>query len=264
MNLSSLTAATKAEKGVDFGKIVMFGPPIASIAVSVLIVIFIVWPRFSDVMTLQKSNITLTENADKLEKKVTLLSSLDESKLKSQLIASVKLIPSDKEIFNFIGQIEQMRNSSGVAITNLSVGSVGQFGSGKVDASGSAPAPPPPGAGDISITGANEVQMKLSITSDYRSVMQFLNSVYALPRVVLIKDLSLSSAQSQISSSMTINALWAQLPTELASIEAPLSVLTKNQETIIENVEITGSSSNVSNVVPDVQTGRNDLFTPFQ
>src|SRR3990167_311520 len=113
MNLSSLTAATKAEKGVDFEKILMFGPPIASIAVSVLIVIFIVWPRFSDVMTLQKTNKTQAENADMLEKKVALLASLDESKLKSQLVASVKLIPSDKEIFSFIGLIEQTRNSSG-------------------------------------------------------------------------------------------------------------------------------------------------------
>lgn len=264
MNLSSLTAASKAEKGVDFGKILMFGPPIASIAVSVLIVIFVVWPRFSDVMTLQKSNITLAENADKLEKKVTLLASLDESKLRSQLVASVKLVPSDKDIFSFIGLIEQTRNSTGVAITNLSVGSVGQFGSAKADGSGSAPAPPPPGAGDLAIAGASEVQMKLSVTSDYRSIMQFLNSVYALPRVVLVKDLSLSSAQSQITSSMTINALWAQLPTELASIEAPLATLTKSQQDIIEKVELTGTSSTVNTVVPDVATGRNDLFTPFQ
>lgn len=263
MNLSTLTAAAKAEKGIDVGKILMFGPPIASIAVSVLIVIFIVWPRFSDVMALQKSNKTLADNAEKLEQKVTQLASLDESKLRSQKDVALELIPSDKEIFKFIGQIEQVRNSSGVAITNLSVGSVGQFGSGKPDVLGSAP-PPPSGAGDISIAGANEVQMKLSVTSDYRSTMQFLNYVYSLPRVVLVKDLSLSSSESQISSSMTINAIWSQMPSELGSIESPLTLLTKSQEEIIQNVQAAGPGSSTNTVEPDVATGRDDLFTPFQ
>jgi Tfp pilus assembly protein PilO len=262
MNLPTLATGAKVEK-FDITKVILFAPPALAILASVLIAFFVVWPRFNDVLSLQKSNKTLRDNALALEQKATALESLDRSRLKSQLLAANQLVPSDKNIFNFIGQVEETRNSSGVAITNLSVGTVGQFGTAKPDASGAAPSPPPAGeVTDPSVTGAGEVQMKLSLTSDYRSFLQFLDGVYALPRVVIVKDLSFASADSQITTSMTINALWQELPTALAAVESPLLTLTKNQEELLAKIETSGTST-TQTIVPEVPKGRNDIFTPF-
>jgi len=264
MNLPTLATGAKVEKSLDIAKMVLFAPPALAILASVLIAFFVVWPRFNDVLGLQKSNKILRESALVLEQKATALESVDRSRLKTQLLAADQLIPSDKNIFNFIGQVEETRNSSGVAITNLSVGSVGQFGTAKPDASGkAAPTPPPaPDAGDPSIVGASEVQMKLSLTSDYRSFVQFLDGIYALPRVAIVRDIAFASVDSQITTTMTINALWAPLPTELASVESPLLTLTKNQEDLLAKIETSGTSTSQL-PVPEVPKGRNDIFTPF-
>lgn len=263
MNLPTLASAAKVEK-LDLSKVIIFAPPAIAILASFLIAFFVVWPRFKDVLSLQQSNKTLAENAISLEQKVTALASVDRTKLKAQLLAADQLIPSDKNIFNFIGQIEAVRNLSGVVITNLSVGTVGQFGASKADASGAAAPTPPPVATSVDpvLSNAGEVQMKLSLTSDYRALFQFLDNVYALPRVAIVKDLSLSAVDSQLTTNMTINALWQALPTELAAVESPLLTLTASQEELLSKVEKSGTAI-TTQVVPEVAKGRSDIFTPF-
>lgn len=262
MNLPTLSSASKVEKSLDISRALLFVPPVLAILVCLLIAFFVVWPRFNDVLRLQKSNKILVENALALEQKVIALQSVDKSKLKSQLLAASQLVPSDKNIFNFIAQAEETRNSSGVAITNLSVGTVGQFGTAKPDASQkTAPTPPPATNDSAPAAGASEVQMKLSLTSDYKSLLQFLDGVYALPRVVIVKDIAFASVESQITTSMTINALWQPLPGELASVQAPLLKLTKSQEDLLAKIETSGTSITVQ-AVPEAE-GRNDIFTPF-
>lgn len=263
MNLPTLASAAKVEK-LDISKVIIFAPPAIAILASFLIAFFVVWPRFKDVLSLQQSNKTLAENAISLEQKVTALASVDRTKLKAQLLAADQLIPSDKNIFNFIGQIEGVRNLSGVVITNLSVGTVGQFGASKADASGAAAPTPPPVATSVDpvLSNASQVQMKLSLTSDYRALFQFLDNVYALPRVAIVKDLSLSAADSQLTTNMTINALWQALPTELAAVESPLLTLTASQEELLSKIEKSGTAI-TTQVVPEVAKGRSDIFTPF-
>lgn len=263
MNLPTLASAAKVEK-LDLSKVIIFAPPAVAILASALIAFFVVWPRFKDVLSLQQGNKALAENAVSLEQKATALASVDRTKLKAQLLAADQLMPSDKNIFNFIGQIEGIRNSSGVVITNLSVGTVGQFGTAKNDGSGAAAPTPPPAtsAVDPVLAGASEVQMKLTLTSDYRALFQFLDNVYALPRVAIVKDLSLAAADAQLTTNMTINALWQALPTELAAVESPLLTLTADQQELLSKIEKSGSST-TTQVVPEVAKGRSDIFTPF-
>lgn len=262
MNLQSITSAAKGEKSMDLSKVIMFAPSGLSIILSLAIAFFIVWPKFSEVLELQKSNKTLSENATKLEEKAIALSSVDRSRLRGQLLAANQLVPSDKNIFNFIGQIEEIRNSTGVAITNLSVGTVGQFGSSK-SSSTAVPTPPPAAtAGTEGVEGASQVQMKLTMTSDYGSFLRFLDSAYSLPRVVIVKDASIAYSENQLNTSLTLNALWQELPTDLAPVETPLVRLTSAQEELLSKVETSGLSASPQ-VIPEVPKGREDIFSPF-
>ena len=263
MNLS-VAGSGKIEKSLDVGKFLVFAPPIVAIVASVLVAFFVVWPRFNDVLTLQKTNVTLAQNAESLEGKVTSLAAIDKDKLRIQLSAAEQLVPSEKDIFVFIKQVEEKRDSSGVKISNLSVGSVGQFSSGKAASGDAAAPPPPPTAVDDAATaaGAEQVQMKLSVSSDYRSILQFLNDLYSLPRVIVIKDVSFSQAEGQVNTSLTVNGLWQALPTELASIEAPIATLTKDDTELLAKVESSGAVTTPT-IVPQVPTNKSDPFSPF-
>lgn len=276
MNLPTLSVGAGAKTGSSFaeaGKALIFAPSIIAIAASVLIGFFVVWPKFNEVLKLQQSNKTLEATSVKLSQKAEALSSLDQSALKAQLTSAELLLPSDKNIFPFIRQIEDIRNRSGVVITSLSVGSVGQFNSDTskpnsgADAKAGVPAPPPPAAGtdgDIAAAAnANAVEMKVSVTSDYRSILQFLNNLYAMARVTTVKDLSFATSQEgQITTTLIISSLWQALPSDLPSVESPLPTLGKAETDLLTRVASSGAVS-APVPVPDVPKGRPDIFTKF-
>lgn len=261
-------AGKKAERSFDLSKVFLFGPSILAIAISLLIAFLVVWPRFGEAQRLKVSNKTLEETAVKLEAKAEALSRLDQDQLKTQLTAAEQLLPSEKGIFTFIRQIENVRNGSGVVITNLSVGSVGQFSTGSEttvgDSQNGAPVPPPsappaagaqPDLGDVS-----KVTMKVTLTSDFDQIFGFLNQLYALPRVTTVSGLSFSLDQGGlIGTTMDINSLWQELPSELPSVEAPLATISEPEAALLKKVESEGSVASPV-VVPDVPKGKTNIF----
>lgn len=275
MNLPSLTVGTGAKTEHSLAaasKVLIFAPSILAIGASILIGFFVVWPKFNETLKLKESNKTLEATSVKLSEKASALSALDVPQLKTQLTSAELLLPSDKNIFPFIRQIEDIRNKSGVVITSLSVGSVGQFKSDAAkpdpaDAKAGTPAPPPPAAGvdsDIALSvGASAVEMKVSVTSDYRSILQFLNNLYAMARVTNVKDLSFApNTEGQITTSLVISSLWQPLPSDLPSIESPLPTMGKAETELLAKVENSGAA--IAPVpVPDVPKGRPDIFTKF-
>ncbi len=273
MNVPSLAVAKSGEKAFDLSKVLVFAPSIIAIAASVLIGFFVVWPKFGETLKLRESNKTLEATAVKLEDKAKALSALNVPSLKSQLAVAEQIVPSDKNIFPFLQQIENVRNDSGVVISNLSVGSVGQFksgdsantSSGDAGAAGVAgAAPPAPNKTDaISSAGASTVDMKLSVNSDYKSMLKFLSDIYSLPRVTVINELTFGANQSgQLTTNLTISSLWQAAPTQLPSVEAPLASISKADSDLLTKVQSTGAVSSPT-VVPDVPKGKPDVFTPF-
>lgn len=274
MNLPTLTvgAGTKTESSIaQVSKFLIFAPSVLAIIVSILIGFIVVWPKFNETLKLEESNKTLEETSVKLNEKASALSGLDQSKLKTQLKSAEFLLPSEKNIFPFIRQIEDIRNRSGVVITSLSVGSVGQFKSDPTkadpaDSKAGAPVPPPAAGADTDIAasvGASVVEMKVSVTSDYRSILQFLNNLYAMARVTTIKDLSFSpNAEGQITTSLVISSLWQPLPSDLASVESPLPVLGDAEIALLAKIDSSGADI-VSARIPEGPKGRPDIFTKF-
>lgn len=273
MNLPTFSVAKRTEKSIDFSKVFIFGPSVIAIVASFFIAILVVWPKFNQALTLKEGNKTLAETASNLEQKADALSKLDKVKLKSQLSAAEQLLPSEKNIFTFIRQVENVRNSSGVVITNLSVGTVGQFKAaetggrqeaqtGAAAVGTSAAVPPPAEPNSEEQAGVSVVTMKVSVSSDFNQIFQFLNELYALPRVTTIKELSFAIDQqsSQLTTSLDINSLWQPLPTEMASVEAPLASLDQSDVDLLAKVESTGAVSSPV-VVPDVPKGKSNIFS---
>ena len=252
--------------------------PVGSIIISLLIVGFVIWPKINEILALQKDNEQLAMQADSLEKKASILAGLDKNKLEEQLIAAEQLLPSDKNVFSVLRQVEVSASQSGILLNKVEAvaGTINEEVSTlpAVPIAPSVPTTPTtptdnPVAGAIPSQGAtfeatSKVQVRLSTTSDYTSLLKFLSNIYAFSRVVNIDGISLSPAigeSLQIRSSFSIDAYWKTLPLELGSIESPISLLTNDEEQLL--VKVLKPEAIQAPTVPTVPVGRNDLFTPF-
>ena len=136
----------------------------------------------------------------------------------------------------------------------------------EIDPTGVAPvvdAAPQAGAPVLDAT-ASQVQVRLSITSGYASLLSFISKMYSGARVINVDDITIataSSGESQVRTAFSIDAYWQPLPIDLGSIEKPVSPLTDSEVELLDTVGEQGVSSVPT--VPEVPLGRSDLFAPL-
>ena len=268
MDLSAVSKATaKAESSIDIAKYSTLAVSAVSILVSLLILFLVVWPKLSETLQIKKSNSELTQKVSSLKEKAGILARLDQAKLEEQVVAAEQLLPSGKNVFLLVSQVERAAASSGVLLNRV------ESTPGSLDTTSEKP---PANAAASATEAQTEIspslKVSVSVTSGYRCVLQFLNKVLAIPRAVSISDLAISSATSegsaQLKASMSVIAYYKQLPKDLGSIEAPVTELTQSEKNRLEKIISTGlavpaSSTSASGSVPQVPIGRADIFAPF-
>ena len=253
MNLSALTLPKIA--GVETSRGLSLIAPIGGIVVSLIVLAFIVFPKYGEIKELKSANSELETRATSLESKVDVLSSLDASALEKQLAASGALLPSDKDVFILIRQIENAAASTGIVLSKVDVVP------GSINAAGGAVGIPE--VSEVSLgSSASKVQVRLSITSGYASLLSFISKMYSGARVVNIEDITIgTSGDAQVRTAFSIDAYWQPLPVDLGSIEKPVLPLTASEVELLNKVGEEGVSSVPT--VPEVPLGRNDLFAPL-
>ena len=186
-----------------------------------------------------------------------------------ELSSAEQLLPSEKDVFSLVGQIENIARLSGVLLSRLEVapGSVGGTGAEANGKSAQANQATQKGDSEKDV-GVPKIQLKISLTSDYMSYLQFLHRLLLIPRIVAIRDLSLSSASAsgqstQLRTILTLDAYWQSLPERLGSIESPIENLSENEKKLLAQVQQSESGGGAAPVVPIVPTGKDDLFAPF-
>lgn len=253
MNLPTIALPKIASSFVS-SRVTILVAPIGAIAVSVVVLVFVVWPKFNQVLALNSENKQLEVLVKNLEVKASKLASLDKEQLDMELGASEQLLPSDKAVFSIVSQIEKAAGGSGVVLSKIdaSPGAVGDSTKPQPAQGQSAQTPGDP---------TTKVQVKVSVSSDYKSLISFLSNILALPRAVVIRDVSISaSSGSQIKTTLTVDAFWQVLPKDLGPVDSPIADLTSEEDARLKKIAASGTSVNV---LPQVPTGRSDLFAPF-
>lgn len=268
MNLPSLSIARLLPK-IEFGRTQLLLAPAGAILIALIVLVLVIWPKFTQALAIRAENQQLAVRIGVLETKVQVLESLDRNDLVEQLGDAERLLPSDKAVFSYIRQIEAAASAAGVILSKVDV-APGILSGGSAGASQppTAQGATPGGAGDA-LEGA-KVQVKISLTSDYKSLVTLLERLMSLARVSAVRDLTIASASATgevvpLRTSMALDAYFRPLPKELGSIEAPIEVLTEEEEKILAGVHAAAISSPVttSSAVVAVPTGRTDLFAPF-
>ncbi|OGD87223.1 hypothetical protein A2870_03690 [Candidatus Curtissbacteria bacterium RIFCSPHIGHO2_01_FULL_41_11] len=266
MNLPNVPSL-KLSVGFDTSRIGAMAAPISAIVISVIVLFFIVWPKFSSVLALRSENKGLEDRVQQLITKVGILSSFDKIELQQDLGYAEALLPSDKATFSMIHQIESAAGSSGVVLSKVDVAP----GSVSADSStgGSGVQAAPAGQASKEPDAAPKIQVRISTTGDYNSFLNFLSTISSVSRVTSIEDLTLSSSSTQgvvapLKVSMVINAYWKPRATKLGQIESPVSKLTDSEQARLDKVKTAvGVGQPSFSEVPSVPIGRSDLFAPF-
>ena len=254
------TLSILKSNNVGLSKISNLAAPGGAILISLIILALIVWPKFSDVLRLRTANKDLVTRAESLAKKADRLGGFDRIVLEEQLVSAEQLLPSDKSVFNLVSQVEKTAGASGVLLNRVEL----TPGTLSESAPPDKPVPTAPQVKDDVVTIAPKIQLKIQFSSDYRSLVIFLNNVLSLPRTIAIRELTIASSSgqsSQIKASMIVDAYWKPLPKQLAAIESAIEDLTPTEKARLERISSTGLSTLPS--VPSVPLGRQDLFAPF-
>lgn len=268
MNLPNVSNNLKTTKRFDVSKVFTYGVPAGAIGISLFILVFLVWPKLTEALAIRSSNTELTTRISALSAKIAILNSIDQSALSSQLGLSEAILPSDKFVFAFVRQIESLSSKNGVILNKVDV-VPGFLNTGDIP-EGAAPAV---GATVLTNEPAPKIQIRIAVLCDYNSFINFLTSLYALPRVSGIKDLSVNNSgnstgeSATLSVSMVVDAYYKTLPSQLGSVESPVSNLMPEEVEILSRASVSpessGSATPNANEVPLVPTGRSDLFAPF-
>ena len=264
MNLPTIASANNTKPKAQFGKILLLAAPVGGIVASLIVAVFIVWPKVNEVMVLREANVELALKADALDAKIATLQSFDQAELEKQLSLSDKLLPSDKGMFTFLAQIETMRAQAGVLVNKVDVTAGSLDGSGVESGAVGAAAAANSSKSPTSSLSEN-VEVKLSLSSSYASLLQFLSTMYSASRVVAVDDVSLSSTSDTaglIRSTLTVRAFWQPLPSDLGSVEDPVSELTSKEKELLDKVEVVAVAA-PQIVVQPLTPGKADLFAPF-
>ena len=268
MNLPTLPLNVGVSKKLDLGRFALMVVPVASIAVSAAVVFFLVYPKFTQTVQMRAENKELASRVDSLTTKVTVLAALNKAQLESQLSSAEQILPSKKDVFAAVRNVEQAASSNGVLLNQLDVAPGSLLGN--APPAGANGAPPPPG--DTGAAGsALKVEIRVSLTSDYRSYLSFLSSLFNLSRIVGIRDLSLSSGgtaegspSATLRSSLVVEAYWKTLPAQLGSIESPVETISAQEAQVLSRVKpVSEATASAPAPAPVVPTGKSDLFAPF-
>ena len=120
MNLPSI-ALPKIGTEVDLSRWISFGAPVGAILISLIILLFIIWPKFTQILQLKSDNQELAGRVQSLNLKAQKLASFDKNSLDLKLGASEQLLPSDKDVFPLVTQIERTSAASGVLLNKVDV-----------------------------------------------------------------------------------------------------------------------------------------------
>ncbi len=271
MNLPAISVSNKAGLGLGVSKYMPFAMPVGSLAISILVAYFVIWPKFGEVLSMRTSNQQLEVSAAQLEEKAQALTTLSQDKvtLEKQLGQSEQLLPSKNGVFSLLREIEVASATSGVLLEKIDV-DPRSLGTSGTQQSGGTPAPPPDKNASSIVGMSPSVVIKVALTGGYRSFLEFLGYLYNGSRVVSVDDLSLTSSSSKegggggvVRASITINAFWRPFPTNLGSLDKPIDKLSSTEVARLNAVSTASVSQASSSAEPSVNYGRTDLFAPF-
>lgn len=208
---------------------------IGVILVSILGFVLGVVPLVKKTMVLNTEYRTLSQEVDVLREKASVLQSIDEGTMKTDLQALLFAVPSDKSISSLLGTIDSLTAKTGVTPGTVSLAKLGSLATASAQRLNV----------EEKTVGSNIVPFTMSISGTLDQTRTFLATSVSVRRVFRIRSFDVSfmktdtvstASATMVSTHLSMDAFYSPLPTSIGSVSQPLTPLTGADTDLIEKV----------------------------
>lgn len=198
---------------------------------------------------------TLTADYNALQKKLTLLSSMDESTLRDDLANALSAVPGDQSIPTMFSTVEALAAQTGVTVSTMQTegGSIATSSAGKASSLETQ-------------LGTRVVPFSVTITGSFDAVEQFIAKAPTIRRLLRIRTFSISFPHdnANISVALAMDAFYEPFPTTIGSANSQIIPLTADEEdtmTKIRALTLVTDQAAVSLPPPQIGKIKDDPFS---
>lgn len=179
---------------------------------AVFLIMFALYPQVSKLISNQSASDALATKAKVLEAKAVALESYNEADLSKKVEVTLKVLPSEKDLGDILGQLQQITTQSGFSITSMSVSD-----------SSSNP------------KNANSYAVKIQVKGSRALFPNLLSNLETTLRLMRISsaDLSSNKAADSVDASLAVEVLYSKAPQSLGSIDSSLPQISQKDEDLL-------------------------------
>lgn len=190
---------------------------------SLILIIFVIYPQASRLLTGQKTEIEILEKAKVLEAKAETLESYDPGGLSSKVGYTLASFPVDQDFTTGITLLQDLSARSGFAITSIAVG-----------------------IAPVTGKSSQSYNIKLDLSGPENLLPIFLSSIEDSPRLMKISSLEVSARAGQLAAiSLSIDILYSPIPGNFGSVDSPLPALSADDEEILTKIARVSSTASI-------------------
>lgn len=207
--------------------------PIGVILVSILVIVYVVFPQIQQYFNSQDLVKAEQQKLDALNSNYNLLTSLDDAKIAANLDTLSAALPPEKDFAGIIDAISYVSAKTGVAVGNF------EFSLGDLSAS------------NFGGTAYPSTKIDISLKGDTKSIVEFAHELTKTMPIAEVTALNISGD----SGSLTVLFYYKPYPIQNVSDQAPIVPLSAGQISLINELSSWNSISQTSlPVLPTVPT----------
>lgn len=185
--------------------------PIIVAISSLVLIIFVLYPQITQLITNQKKEKDLIKKSKFLEAKAQELENYDQSDLERKINYATYAYPTDKEIVSAFGLLQSLAAQTSFSVVSLNLG--GNTKNGNIQA----------------------YNLKVELLGPSSLIPLLLKDIEDSPRLMRVNNVEASSVGSSQAANISLNIslLYSAAPTSFGSIDSPLPTLSQKDEEVI-------------------------------
>jgi Tfp pilus assembly protein PilO len=216
-------------------------------------------PLLQNTITMNNEFNTLSAEVDVLKNKVSVLETIDEDTMKSNLQTLLSAVPSDKSLSTLLGTVDGLTAQTGVSVDNFSLSRLGSLATDSAQRLNA----------DEQAVGSNILPFKISIAGSFDQVRAFFAAAVSVRRLVRIRTFDASFLKTgtvsanMVSANVTMDAFYSPLASTIGSVRQPVTALSDTDNELIAKVAAMQLLVQPSSTLPPPSAGaaKSDPFS---
>lgn len=229
----------------------LYGWPLISILISVIIAFSVIFPQIFKYFQTQKDIAALDQRRQALETKASSLAAINTENYQANLEIVKTVLPESEDLPASIGQIEALLSQANLELQDIT------FASGQSGLAAGVTAT------NKNVVGLQNFQIKLDVTGSRSALQAFMQDVQDAPQVMRITGLDISNGTSgNVSATLTLVSYYEGPPGNISNVEQPLAGLTAAENDLLSKLQQQVATSPVNTGVTVLPKRGKD--NPFQ